>query len=166
MTAHALRLKGRGPTWPAYAAAIWAVAFGCLSFYWALGGHLGLGTLAAEIRQKALAREDRFILVVWVTGAFKVVLALLPLALVRQWRVGVPRRWLRAGAWFCGVALALYGAMGSVSGALTQLGALHPEDANGARWYLFLWGPVWLTGGLLVLASVWRSPNEPSIRHG
>jgi len=161
---HALRLKRPGGTWPAYAAAIWAVAFGCLSFYWALGGQLGLGTLASVIRRKALARDDGFIFVVWVTGAFKVVLALLPLALVRQWRVGVPRRWLQAGALFCGVALALYGAMGVVNGAVSQLGVFHPEDASGARWYLFLWGPVWLTGGLLLLASVWRS-HELRIEH-
>lgn len=161
MMGKTLHLDRRSGTWPAYAAASWAVAFGCLSFYWAAGGHLGLGTLAETIQDKVRGRDDVFILVVWVTGALKVALGLLPLALVRHWHTGVPKRLLRAGAGICGAATSLYGAVGIVNGARTELGIFQPNDANGARWYLFFWGPVWLTGGLLFLGSVWRTRDEP-----
>ncbi len=164
MIANPVRTERRGRTGPAYsaviwAAVIWAAAFALLSFYWAAGGHWGLGTLNEELRQQALARDEGLIVLVWVTGALKVVLALLVLAIARQWRLGVPRRVLRAGVWICGVALALYGAMGIVNGALAELGVFNPTDADGARWYMILWGPVWLTGGLLLLASVWWNPD-------
>ncbi|MGI9015817.1 MAG: DUF3995 domain-containing protein [Euzebya sp.] len=103
VTGDAVLMEGRTRTltrtWPAYAAAVWALAFGRVSFYWAAGGHVGLGTLAETIREKALARDHGFILLIWVTGALKVVLAGLPLAIVRHWHLGEPRQLLRAGAW-------------------------------------------------------------------
>lgn len=148
---------GSGRTWPAYAAAVWAVAFGCLSFYWAAGGGLGLGTLAQAIREPVLSGDPGFILLVWVTGVLKVAAALLPLALVRHWHLGVPDRLLRAAAWVVGVLLTLYGGAGILNGALARLGVFHAADEPALGWYLVLWGPVWLTGGLLFLASAWST---------
>jgi hypothetical protein len=63
---------------------------------------------------------------------------------------------LLGAGWATGVALALYGALGLINGGLAQVGAVQPVDANAARWYFVLWGPIWLLGGLLMLATVRR----------
>ncbi len=78
-------------TWPGYAAAAWALGFAALSFYWAAGGRLGLGTLAQTIREQAIAREPELIRIVWLTGGLKVLAAVVAMALVRPWGKAVPR---------------------------------------------------------------------------
>lgn len=142
--------------WTGCAAAARALAFAGLSFYWAAGGRLGLGTLALALRDKTLAREQGFVALLWFTGALKVLVALLAFALVRRRGTVLPRRVLLGAGWATGVALALYGALGLINGGLAQVGAVQPADANAARWYFVLWGPIWLLGGLLMLATVRR----------
>ena len=120
-------------TWTGYAAAAWALTFAGLSFYWAAGGRLGLGTLALALRDKALAREQGFVALIWFTGALKLFVALLAVALVRRWGTGLPRRVLLGAGWATGAALALYGALGLINGGLAQVGAVQAADANAAR---------------------------------
>ena len=54
-----------------------------MSFYWALGGELGLNTLGSGIQ--ALAHDPSFIALVWLTGVVKVLGGLFALTLVRPW---------------------------------------------------------------------------------
>ena len=87
----AVRPTGR---WAGYAAATWGFLFAAVSIYWAVGGRIGLGTIAPEIRERALAREAGFVAILWATGLLKVVAALLALALCRPWGRSQPRRLL------------------------------------------------------------------------
>ncbi|MBA3282396.1 MAG: DUF3995 domain-containing protein, partial [Acidimicrobiia bacterium] len=77
-------MGGPPRAWTGCASAGWALAFAGLSFYWAAGGRLGLGTLALALRDKTLAREQGFVALLWFTGALKVLVALLAFALVRR----------------------------------------------------------------------------------
>jgi hypothetical protein len=63
---------------------------------------------------------------------------------------------LRLAVWVTGGALALYGAFGLVEFGLMGLDALDvPADVGRAAiaWYVCLWEPVWLLGGILFLAT-------------
>jgi len=146
--------SGEGPpTWPGYAAAGWACAFAAASFYWAAGGRIGLSTLAQSLREQAVARDQAFITVIWITGGLKVAAGLLALALVRPWGTVFPRWMLLTAGWATGVFLSLYGGLDMIGAGLGVVGVTHPVDPTSTRWYLLLWGPVWLGGGLLMLGA-------------
>jgi len=127
-----------------------------MSFYWAIGGTAGLGTLGDGIRELTVTRDPQFITVVWITGVIKVVGGLLALALVRPWGRWFPRWMLLTGAWGAGVALLLYGVKNYVAWGLIAVGVLGvPEAVDWASlsWYLLLWDPWWLIGGALFVAA-------------
>ncbi len=144
----------RSTAWTGDAAAGWAFAFAAVSFYWAAGGTQGLGTLAETLREQAVARDQGFITVIWITGALKVLAGLLALALVRPWGKVFPRWMLLTAGWGTGAFLTLYGGLDMIGAGLGVIGITDPVDPTGARWYLVLWGPVWLAGGLLMLGAV------------
>jgi hypothetical protein len=78
---------------------------------------------------------------------------------VQPWGRRLPRPLLRFGAWGTGALLTLYGGLGLGQGAAGLLGLAGPPDPDqltALRWYVFLWEPVWLVGGLLFLAAAWR----------
>lgn len=141
------------PAWAGYAACLWGLLFAALSFYWAAGGRAGLGTLSKGVREPALDRDAAFVAVIWATGALKVLAALLGLALVQPWGTRLPRRALLAAGWGTGMLLTLYGAVGIVNALLAELGVIASSDPATVRWYLFVWEPIWLLGGLLFLAA-------------
>jgi hypothetical protein len=63
---------------------------------------------------------------------------------------------LRFAGWTTGAALTIYGAIGLAEFGLMALGAVDiPADVGRAAvaWYVFLWEPIWLLGGLLFLAT-------------
>lgn len=145
--------RRRSTTWTGDAAAGWAFAFAAVSFYWAAGGRVGLDTLAKSLRDQAVARDQGFVTVIWITGILKMLAGLLGLALVRTWGRVFPRWMLLVAGWGTGALLTLYGGLDMVGAGLGVVGITDPVDPTGARWYLFLWGPVWLAGGLLLLGA-------------
>jgi len=68
-----------------------------MSFYWALGGRLSVGTQAVSIRDQI--DDPDFIAVLWGTGILKVLAGLIALALVRRWDGRIPRRMLLVAGW-------------------------------------------------------------------
>jgi hypothetical protein len=141
----------------AYAAAAWAFVFAAMSFYWALGGRLGIGTQAATIRERI--DEPGFVAVLWATGGLKVVAGLVALALVRPWGRRLPPRLVRWAASATAGLLLLYGTLGWVQAILWETGVHDiPSEvgAIAARWKLIFWEPFWMLGGLLFLLAVVR----------
>jgi hypothetical protein len=144
--------------WAGYAAAAWAFLFAATSFYWALGGRIGVETIGDVITTPALAGDPTILAIVWITGALKVVTGVAALALVQPWGQRVPR-WalLLAGCGASGLFL-LYGAANLVQDALIVAGLIPTPAGLGmvaARWHLLLWDPWWLLGGsLFALATL------------
>lgn len=159
----------------AYAAAVWGFAFAALSAYWGLGGELGVAHLGVAIREQVEAHDRGFLVLVWFSVVGKVIAALIALALVRAWVRGLPRRLLRVAAWALGVGFTLYGGAGIVQAALITADVLDAPRSQGEGaviWYLLLWEPIWLLGGLCFLAAAWQdrqrsrlaeSPRQASI---
>jgi len=143
----------------AYAAAAWAFLFALASFYWAAGGEFALDTLAVEIERDARARDSDAIALTWATGALKVLAGLLALALVRPWGARIPRRLLLVAAAAAGAGFTLYGAAGLVEKILMEAGAIDVSASFGSDrvvWYLLVWDPYWLLGGILFLLAAVR----------
>lgn len=140
----------------ALAAFGWSLAFGLLNVYWAAGGTIGESTLSASIRELAERADPAFVATVWISGVAKIMGGLLPLALGFGWGPRIPRRWLRILCGLGGVLLTLYGLGDMARSALILLdiwrsGAV--DEVRTAWWYLCLWGPVWVAGGVLYGAT-------------
>ncbi|MFC0842566.1 DUF3995 domain-containing protein [Streptomyces noboritoensis] len=150
----ALRLRtGR---WAGFAVAAWGFLFAVPSFVWALGGTFGArSTVAPSLVKLAEDRVTWFLAVLWVTGFLKLFGGLVGIGLAR-----------RRGTWtgpltvFCGggatVLLVWHGCLFVVHGVLVEAGAraVAPDLAGLTRWYLFLWGPWFIAGGLAFAAAV------------
>ena len=146
------------------AAAAWAFAFAATSFYWALGGTVGLETVGPALT--ALAREPWFVLVgLWGAGVVKLAGGVIALRLAA--RGGHPfDRWLARFAAVGGVLAFLYGLASLVQHMLMLLGVIGIPAGAGVlavRWHVVMWDPFWMLGGaLFVLAA--RRQGEPVAR--
>lgn len=134
------------------AAFVWALAFGLLSGYWALGGTFGADQLSPALREEAEHRESGFVAILWITAAVKVIGGLIPLALAYNRSAGISARILAILTWLGGGLLALYG-LGDILGATLVLSGLMGMRDDSTIWYLLLWGPIWLLGGVLFLGT-------------
>jgi hypothetical protein len=151
--------RSRWAAWTAYAACSWAFLFAALSFFWAAGGRTGLQPLELE----AAPGDAMWIVINLVAGIIKISIGLIALALVQPWGRIIPRKLLRAGAWALGVGMFLYGGLGLVSDVLHLSGVI-ADPANGKWffWYLVLWDPWWMLGGVLYLTAAWLTRRVPS----
>lgn len=150
--------RARSAAWVAYAACGWALLFATLSFFWAAGGRTGLHPLELE----GAPGDSVWIIINLGAGIIKVLIGLLALALVQPWGQVIPRKLLRAGAWMLGVGMSLYGGLGLVSDVLHVTGIIS-DPANGKWffWYLVLWDPWWLLGGVLYITAAWLTRRIP-----
>ncbi|MFJ4095359.1 DUF3995 domain-containing protein [Kitasatospora sp. NPDC089913] len=146
-----------GARW-GYAVAVWGVLFAVPSFLWAAGSTFGArSTVAPELVRLAQDRVPWFLAVLWITGLLKLLGAAIGLGLtrIRSRRVG---RFLE----FCGggaaVLLVWHGGLFVVHGILVETGAatVAPDLAGLTRWYLYLWGPWFIAGGLAFAAATAR----------
>jgi Protein of unknown function (DUF3995) len=144
-------VKPPPPSPPAVAAAVWALLFALNSAYWAAGGTAGAHTVANDLAQQAADREPGIVAALWAATVLKLLLAGLALALAR------PRgRPLRLAGWIAGGLLLLYGLVNWGEFVLMAVGAIAVPESVGedaVPWYVFLWEPVWILGGLLFLAA-------------
>lgn len=149
----------------AYAAAGWAFLFASMSFYWALGGRASLSTQALAIQDRI--DNPEFIAVLWVTGALKVVAAVVALAFVLPLGRRIPRRSLLFVGWATAVLLLVYGGLGWMQALLWETGVQDIPISVGAkasRWKVIFWDPFWILGGLLFLFAVreFQSRGRPA----
>jgi hypothetical protein len=140
-----------------YAACLWALLFAALSFYWAAGGTAGGVTIGPSLERLGRTRDPEFVVILWATGALKVGVGALALALTQPWGRRFPRWALLTAAWSAVAILALYeGAASLVQHALMVSGVIATPaglGATAARWHLYLWDPWWLLGGVLILVA-------------
>lgn len=144
--------------WAAWAACVWALLFAALSFFWAAGGRTGLHPLELE----AAPGDATWAVINLVVGIIKVIIGLLALALVQPWGRIFPRKLLRFGAWALGIGMTLYGGAGLISDILHVTGIINdPANVRWFFWYLVLWDPWWILGGILYIAATWLSRHIP-----
>lgn len=149
---------------PALAACIWAVAFGLLSLYWAVGGDLGISTLAHTIQESAREGDEQMRLTTVITGWLKIAAGALALWTLRP--VG-GRRLRTVGLsllWGCAILFSLYGVLGFIEKLLMGFGVLDVPDGLGEDvvwWYVVLWEPVWILGGVLFFMTAMLFGRAP-----
>ncbi|WP_370940425.1 DUF3995 domain-containing protein [Amycolatopsis sp. cg13] len=142
--------------WPGYAAAVWGAAFAVPSFVWATGNTFGAtSTVSPSLVKLAQDRVPWFVTVLVITGLLKVFGAVIGISLTR------PRgRWLSRTMVFCGagaaILLAWHGGLFVVQGVLVKTGAVavDPALSDLVGWYLYLWGPWFIAGGLAFAGTV------------
>ncbi len=156
-----VRSAGRGQRIYAYVGAAWAFLFAAMSFYWALGGSVGLSTLGEGIEEIADRRETADLVAVWLTGVLKLLAGAIALALLFPSGSKRLRRTWWLLAWLMGVFFALYGLANGVQHALMAAGTVEITRTLGSeaavRWHLFLWDPFWVAGGLLFIEAARRT---------
>ncbi|ATY09541.1 DUF3995 domain-containing protein [Amycolatopsis sp. AA4] len=140
--------------WPGYTAAIWGVVFAIPSFVWATGSTFGAqSTVSPPLVKLAQDRVPWFVAVLVITGLLKVFGAVIGVGLTR------PRgQWLSRAMVFCGggaaILLTWHGGLFVVQGVLVKTGAFAVEPTELINWYLYLWGPWFLAGGLAFAGAV------------
>jgi Protein of unknown function (DUF3995) len=162
------RMSARGVRWPGYAAAVWGLVFAVPSFVWALGSTAGAQTtVSPSLVKLAQDRVTWFVVVLWVTGVLKVVGALVGLGLTRRWGTATGRLLVCCG-WGAAVLLVWHGLLFVIGGVLVETGvvAIDPALRTISRWYLYLWGPWFVLGGLAFGAAAWVYVRTSADRRG
>ncbi|KUP97183.1 hypothetical protein AC529_08045 [Thermobifida cellulosilytica TB100] len=145
-------LDGIGvPRWPAYGAAVWALLFAAVSFYWALGGTALLDTIGEAVTGPALSGDPAVVAAVWLSALLKLAGVPGALALAQRWGTLFPRWLVLLAGWGVTALLCLYGGASLVQQVLMVAGVVDVSAAFRPvlLWHLFLWTPVWLAGGVL-----------------
>ncbi|MDH6139366.1 hypothetical protein P3T35_001366 [Kitasatospora sp. GP30] len=144
--------------WAGYVVAVWGVLFAIPSFVWAMGGTFGAqSTVAPELVKMAEDGVPWFLALLWVTGFLKLYAALVGVGLTRR-QDGWISRLVVFSAGGATVLLVCHGSMFVVHGILAEIGAIdvRPDIAGLTHWYLYLWGPYFVTGGLAFGAALLR----------
>ncbi|MFE0186605.1 DUF3995 domain-containing protein [Streptomyces sp. NPDC058989] len=148
----------RPGAWPGLAAAVWGLLFAVPSFAWAMGFTFGARTtVSPSLVKLADDRVAWFVAVLWVTGLLKVLGALIGVGLTLR-----RDRWIGRLMVFCGggaaVLLVWHGCLFVAHGVLVEVGirSVAPDLAGLTRWYLYLWGPWFIVGGLAFAVATTR----------
>lgn len=141
-----------------YLGVMWTILFAGMSFYWAMGGMIGVRSLGSAIYEQSLNPDPSFITIVWVTGFIKLLGAVLLLLLLVNWR----NSWIRTILYFItkisGILLFLYGLLNFITITLSAVEILDFElDRYATFWRLLFWEPYWMIGGILYFFSITRT---------
>ncbi len=155
--------------WPGYTVAVWGTLFAVPSFVWAMGGTFGAqSTVAPELVKMAEDGVPWFLALLWATGFLKLYAALVGVGLTRL-RDGWISRLTVFSAGGAAVLLVCHGGLFIVHGVLAETGAIQVKaDLAGlTKWYLYLWGPYFVAGGLAFgtgLVQYLRRHDQPEER--
>lgn len=147
------------PTWPAIATAIWAVLFGGLNLYWTFGGRWLTNRLGQSLQNGIAADDQQLLIANTVGGVGKLALGLLALATATRFARRIPSRWLSFLLVVPGVGMLLYGLLNWNIVSWAMLGWIDVPSSVGEdqlSWYFWLWEPLWVLGGVLMLLT-WRA---------
>ncbi len=123
---------------------------------------MGADTLSRELETRIRSGEQTLAYGV-APGVVKVGLGVLAMVLANDSPRTPVRRVIVGLGWLAGALLTLYGALSTAEKALMGLGTIDtPASLEGrVDWYLFLWDPLWLLGGILFLLAA-RGPRSQS----
>ncbi|MGN8647292.1 DUF3995 domain-containing protein [Gracilibacillus sp. HCP3S3_G5_1] len=134
---------------------VWTVIFAGMSFYWAMGGLLGVRSLGGSIYEMSLNPEPSFVVIVWLTGVLKLFGLVLLLMLLKGWNKMMVEKTLYYLAKIAGAALFLYGLGNFITISLSTWNVLDFElDGYATFWRLVFWEPYWIFGGICYFFSV------------
>ncbi|MCC3376324.1 DUF3995 domain-containing protein [Cohnella sp. REN36] len=143
----------------------WSILFAGMSFYWAMGGLLGLRSLGGSIYELSLNPPPSFVRMVWLTGFLKLLGFVLLLALLIRWKKPIIAKALYFAAKIAGAFLFLYGLLNFITITLSAMNILHFElDAYATVWRLVFWEPFWMAGGVFYFFAGTRSAQTPQSR--
>ncbi|MGG3640967.1 DUF3995 domain-containing protein [Bacillus gobiensis] len=149
------------------AGAIWSFVFAIMSFYWALGGMIGVESLGGKIYQLALERNPQFILLVWITGFIKVIGGVFLLLMLMNRLPDFIKKSLYWISIVAGIFLFLYGAANftTVGMAKWDLLEMGQQSQFALNWRFYFWEPFWMLGGILYFIAGRRARKEFSARY-
>lgn len=142
----------------AWWAFVWSLVFGLISLYWAAGGTIGISTLAQTIQDAARNEDAAMLILTAFTGVLKIGAGLVALATIQHWGRRIPQRWLLVLVWGVGGVYTLHGVANFIDKVLMATGLRSIPDAMGddaVIWYLVVWEPFWILGGVLFLLTAW-----------
>ncbi len=144
--------------WAGYAACAWGLAFAAISFYWGLGGTIGLDTIGGSLETLARVHDPILLVAVWGTGFLKLLGSLLALALVGKWAARLSRRLVTVLGGVAAASLTLYGGVLVAAAMLVTMGAIKPTqpvDWKPLLWHLYVWDMSFLVWGVLFGVATW-----------
>lgn len=153
MTRREMRSRASIPAWLTF---WWGTLFGLWNLSWSLGGEVGLDLLAESLQEDARAGETSLLIVNTVGGLGKIAIGLLALGTISAWGRLIPRTLHLGLLYVGGVLLILYGGANWTQMLLAETGAIAVPESVGesqVRWYLILWEPLWLVGGVLMILT-------------
>lgn len=158
-------IKGRFPMqrnyWFIVLGIIWTIIFSGMSFYWAMGGILGIRSLGGAIYEMSQNPSPSLIMIVWLTGFIKLLGLLLLLMLIVQWKNPLITRILYYVTKIVGTLLFLYGFLNFVTIILSTFNILDFDlDSYATFWRLIFWEPFWMIGGLFYFFSIKNNLNK------
>ncbi|WP_203364659.1 DUF3995 domain-containing protein [Bacillus sp. REN10] len=140
---------------------LWTAIFSGMSFYWAMGGLIGVRSLGGAIYEMALSPSRSFIVLVWFTGFIKLIGLLLLLMLLIRWKNSIMNKILYYTTKVVGILLFLYGFLNFITITLSTFNMLALDlDAYTTFWRLVFWEPYWMAGGIFYFFSVKRIENS------
>ncbi|WP_249366790.1 MULTISPECIES: DUF3995 domain-containing protein [Neobacillus] len=144
-------------SWCVVLGIIWTLIFAGMSFYWAMGGLMGVRSLGGSIYEMSLNPSPSFMAIVWLTGFIKLFGVIFLLMLIIRWKKQIMNRMLYYTAKIGGAFLFLYGFLNFIT---ILLNAFHILEFNlgpyATFWRLIFWEPYWMVGGVFYFFSVKR----------
>ncbi|EKN63847.1 hypothetical protein BABA_24080 [Neobacillus bataviensis LMG 21833] len=139
---------------------VWTIIFSGMSFYWAMGGLLGVRSLGGVIYEMSLSPSPSFLRIVWLTGFIKLLGLLVLLMLLIQWKKPTVTKILYYVAKFAGALLFFYGFLNFVTITLSAFNILDFDlDSYATFWRLIFWEPFWMIGGVFYFFSTKRNKS-------
>ncbi|WP_067730569.1 DUF3995 domain-containing protein [Oceanobacillus damuensis] len=134
---------------------IWTIVFSGMSFYWAVGGTVGVRSLGGAIYEMSLNPSPSFVVIVWLTGVIKLVGLLLLFMLIVPWKKPFINNTLYYVTKTVGILLFLYGFLNFITITLSAFQVLDFDlDSYATFWRLVFWEPFWMVGGVFYFCSV------------
>ncbi|MBD1380748.1 DUF3995 domain-containing protein [Metabacillus arenae] len=145
-----------------YAGVTWSILFAVMSFYWAMGGMLGVRSVGGAIYEMSLNPPPSFIAIVWITGFIKLLGAVWLLMLLMKWGNSRIQKLVYFITKIAGLFLFLYGLLNFITIFLSSIGVIDFELSKYATfWRLVFWEPFWMIGGIFYFFSIRKTTTHP-----